>query len=87
MSQGLKRARAAARATRKTYTKQDGFEDVARSLREFGYPDASAQMVADTWAAMKEGKSDADLPHGIIGRFAERQLEEVRDQFDALPDR
>lgn len=66
------------------YTKQDGFEAVARSLREFGYPDATAQMVSDTYSAMKKG--DADMPHGIIGMFAERQIDEVREKFDSLPD-
>lgn len=86
MGDGLKRARAAARATRKTYTKRDGFESVATSLREFGYPDATAAMVADVYAAMKEGKTGGQLPHGIVGMFAERQIEEVREKFDALPD-
>lgn len=52
-------------------------EAIARSLREFGYPDASAQMVADTAAAMERG--DSDMPHGIVGMFAQRQLEEIAE--------
>ena len=66
-------------------TKQTAFESVARSLREFGYPDVTAQMVEDTWNAMKEGKKDADLPHGIVGRFAESQLSEHRNIIEQLP--
>jgi hypothetical protein len=65
------------------YTKRDGFEAVARSLREFGYPDATAQMVAETYTAMKRGDP---LPHGIVGMFAEGQIKEVWEKFDTLPD-
>ena len=50
---------------------------VAKSLREYGYPDTSAAMIADVFEAMKAGKQDAELPHGIIGRFAESQLRDV----------
>lgn len=84
MGEGLKRARAAAKATRKTYTKQDGVRAVANSLREFGYPGCTSDMVADTYVAMKRG--DEIMPHGIIGMFAQRQIEEVGDKFDKLPD-
>lgn len=73
-------------ARRKGYTKQDAFEAVAKSLREFGYPDATASMIAEVYAAMKEGKTGMDLPHGIVGMFAERQIEEVREEVDALPE-
>lgn len=69
---------------RKPYTKADGFESVARSLREFGYPDATAAMVKDIYAAMKRG--DRTMPHGIVGMFAESQIKEVGKAFDALPD-
>lgn len=72
------------RVGRPEYTQKDGFEAVAKSLREFGYPDATASMVADTWAAMKAGKQSSAMPHGIIGRFAERQLDEVRETFETL---
>lgn len=68
---------------KENYTKQMGFEAVARSLREFGYPDASAKMVSDTYDAMKRG--DKKLPHGVVGMFAESQLKEVWDKFETLP--
>ena len=71
-------------AKKPKYTKQDGFASVAKSLRDFGYPDCTSQMIADTYEAMKRG--DDKMPHGIIGMFAERQLAEVRETFDAMPE-
>lgn len=65
-------------------TKKDGFESVAKSLREFGYPDASAEMVEATWNAMERG--DDEMPHGVVGMFAKSQLDEVRERFRELPD-
>lgn len=47
---------------------------IARSLREFGYSDVTAAMVADVHAAMKAGEP---LPHGIIGMFAQKQLADI----------
>jgi hypothetical protein len=58
------------------------YEAVAASLREFGYPDAEAKMIRDTHEAMKRG--DAEMPHGIVGMFAQRQLEEVKDVLPGL---
>lgn len=55
------------------YTLQDAYEAVARSLREFGYPDVNASMIREVHNAMKSG---VDLPHGVIGLFAKSQLEE-----------
>jgi len=73
-----------------TMLEQEVYEAVARSLREFGYPDATAQMVHDTHTAMVEGKSGAELPHGIVGRFAESQLKEAAERglisLDAIGD-
>lgn len=58
------------------------YETVARSLREFGYPDCAAQMIRDTHEAMKRG--DETMPHGIIGMFAQRQLEEAGEALNRL---
>jgi hypothetical protein len=68
---------------RRTYTLSDAYEAVARSLRQFGYPDATAGMIRETHEAMKRG--DERMPHGIIGMFAQRQLDEVREKLDQLP--
>jgi hypothetical protein len=65
-------------------TKKQAFEIVAKSLREFGYPDATAQMVSDTWDAMQEGKPEDAMPHGIIGGFAYAQLNEVKEALAKL---
>lgn len=64
-------------------TKKAVYEAVAKSLREFGYPDASAAMVKDTYGAMLEERT---IPHGIIGKFAESQLRDVWEPLQELPD-
>ena len=68
---------------KKSYTLQTAYETVARSLREFGYPDASADMVKATHNAMKAG--NAEMPHGIVGMFAQSQLQEAGTALDSLP--
>lgn len=68
--------------SKKPYTQQTAYEAVARSLREFGYPDAAAAMVADTHKAMLE---KAPIPHGIVGAFAESQMKEVWERLNKLP--
>lgn len=50
---------------------------VAKALREFGYPDCTEAMVRAALDAFIEGKREEELPHGVIGRFAGRQFEEV----------
>ncbi len=62
-------------------TFNDACEAVARSLRDFGYPDASAQMVSDTYDAVRDGEA---IPHGIVGAFAAEQIKDHRDLFDQL---
>ena len=59
-----------------------GYEAVAKSLVEFGYPDVTSKMIQEIHEAMKEGKTEDDLPHGIIGRFAEKQIGEYSQIFD-----
>ena len=54
------------------------YADIAKNLREFGYPDVTAEMVRDTHAAMKEGKDN--MPHGIVGMFAQRQLKNLIEE-------
>jgi hypothetical protein len=66
------------------YTKAKAFEAVAKSLREFGYPDASADMVRETWDAMKAGKPEDEMPHGIVGRFAFAQLDKAREILERM---
>ena len=57
-------------------------EAVARSLREFGYPDVTAAMIREVFDAWEAGQK---LPHGIVGMFAERQFSEVAEQLKKLP--
>jgi hypothetical protein len=63
---------------RRQYTKDSVCASVAKSLREFGYPDVTAEMIAgclDAWLADPNGV----MPHGIIGMFAKRQFDEVEE--------
>lgn len=59
------------------------YEAIAKSLREFGYPDASAKMVEATHKAIIAG--DKKMPHGIVGMFAESQLKEALEVADIEP--
>ena len=56
---------------------------IARSLREFGYPDVSTEMIGEVWDAYAAGKTGFDLPHGVVGMMAESQLDEIAE---ARPD-
>jgi len=56
-------------------------EGMAKSLREFGYPDVTSDMVFDCLNAYNEG---ADMPHGVIGRFVERQIEDLKESAAEL---
>lgn len=60
-------------------TKRKACESVAKSLRDFGYPDCTADMIETCLDAWKDGKRDMELPHGIIGAFASRQFDEVEE--------
>jgi hypothetical protein len=57
-----------------SYPTTEVYNAIALSLREFGYPDAKASMIMGTYNAMNEGRKEADLPHGVIGRFAYSQI-------------
>lgn len=65
-------------------TKAAACEMVAHSLREFGYPDVTAQMTQDILAAWLTGKRGVDLPHGIIGMMAEAQFDDVEKTSPGL---
>lgn len=52
---------------------------VAKSLRDFGYPDVTSEMISECLDAFVQGKRDMGLPHGIIGAFASRQFAEVEE--------
>jgi hypothetical protein len=67
-----------------TPTLNQGMEAVARNLREFGYPDVTAVMIRDIYDAWLMGKRYPDLPHGIIGGFAERHMETLAE-LEKLP--
>lgn len=71
--------------TPKRGTQAHAFWLVAKTLRESGYPDVTAEMVSDVWKAMTDGKPETEMPHGIVGRFAFSQLDEVRDQLNNMP--
>jgi len=71
--------------SRKSVTKEYICDGIAKALREFGYPDCTAEMVGDVYDAYKTGKRFPDLPHGIIGGFAESQIKEVEDLVKVLP--
>lgn len=43
-------------------------ERVAEGMREFGYPDVTADMVIEVIDAIREGR---EVPHGIVGRVIE----------------
>lgn len=59
-------------------TMKDVYEAIARNLREFGYPDASATMIEETHKAMKAGQP---LPHGVVGMFAQSQIQNNADMI------
>jgi hypothetical protein len=60
-------------------TKTEACSKVAKSLREFGYPGCTTEMIKTCLDAWLAGKRDLELPHGIIGAFASRQFDEVED--------
>ena len=60
---------------------EKGFEAVARNLREFGCPDVTGDMISEIHTALKEGKREGYLPHGVVGMFAQSQILERPDVF------
>lgn len=66
-------------------TRETAYEAIAKSLRQFGYPNATSKMVRETHAAMKAGRGKDDLPHGIIGMFSYAQLSANDEWISNLP--
>jgi hypothetical protein len=66
------------------YTKAYCNEVIAACLREFGYPDAAAAHVADV-AAWRRAGAEGKPPHGIVGAFADRQLQEIWTTYEGFP--
>jgi hypothetical protein len=60
-------------------TKSEICEAIAEALRDFGYPETTGLMIREIFNAFVAGKRGSDLPHGVIGRFAEGQLKELAD--------
>ena len=60
-----------------------GLEAAAKGLVEFGYPDATAAMIREAHTAWQAGE---DLPHGIIGMFAERSFDDHPEIFGTQGD-
>lgn len=84
MGNGLKRTKVAARVSRQKPTLDDGMNAVARNLVEFGYPDVTGKMIREIYDAWLAGKRWPDLPHGIVGAFAERQFEDNKEKLAVL---
>jgi hypothetical protein len=60
-------------------TKREIVKSVSSGLIEFGYPDAKPPMITAILDAYLAGKRGSDLPHGVVGRFAERQFEQLEE--------
>lgn len=60
-------------------TKTDIENAVARALQEFGYPDATPTVVRDVLTAYLLGKRGSELPHGVVGLFAESHIKEIEE--------
>lgn len=60
-------------------TRSDVSAPVAKSLREFGYPTVTTEIVKTTLDAWLDGKREHDLPHGVVGMMAGRQFDEVEE--------
>lgn len=79
MGEGLKRAFAAAKATRNQDLIGQGIKAVSASLMEFGYPDAKPELIAKYFDIWKSGRTEEDIIFG----FAARQFEEYPSIFGA----
>jgi len=52
----------------------DEYKACARNLREFGYGAATADMIREVDEARRNGKKRQEMPHGIVGQFAFKML-------------
>ena len=60
-------------------TRAEFCRPIAKALQEFGYSSVTPEQCAEVLTAFLEGKRGRDLPHGVIGMFVERQLNEVEE--------
>lgn len=65
-------------------TRKQACEKVAKSLRDFGYPDVTTAMIDEILTAWLKGDADEALPHGIIGMMASAQFEDVEREAPGI---
>lgn len=58
-------------------TRDEVVRSVSRGLIDFGYPDADETMISEILDSWLAGKRFPDLPHGVIGAFAEDQFKQL----------
>jgi hypothetical protein len=63
----------------KKITKAEVASVISRSLVEFGYPDCTPEKMTEVIDAYLSGRCGHDLPHDILGNFAERQLDDLAE--------
>lgn len=59
-----------------TANRTEIYERIARSLRDFGYPDVTAEMVKECVSAYHDG---SPMPHGVVGVIIKTRLDAERD--------
>ncbi len=69
---------------RKAVTLSTAMEAVARSLRDLGYSGVTGKMCREIYDDWLTGKRFPDLPHGVIGGFAQNQFDENADWLKRL---
>lgn len=55
-------------------------EAMAKSMREFGYPDVTVEMAGEILDAYVKGTRGSELPHGIVGMMLESQIQELEER-------
>jgi len=65
---------------RTPHTKETACRTVAKGLQDWGYPETTTAMVREILDAWLAGKRGDDLPHGVIGAFAESQFNEIESE-------
>lgn len=58
------------------HTFRIGCASIARDLREFGYPDVTAEMVREVVEAYRRG--DPKMPHGVVGIIIKSKMDDER---------
>ena len=60
--------------------KRKVYEAIAKDLNEFGYPDVTWGMIKTIHESYKQGKRESELPHGVIGMFAQSHIEDATER-------